>query len=70
VADHEPYPTAAGVEAAIKDAAKKLAASDPSLDTGKRIQLEYFRRFPSRVFGPGRRTRQHLFPEGGTVGVG
>ncbi len=46
----EPYPTPAGVEAAIKDAAKKAAKSDPSLDVNRRIQLEYFNRFLSRVF--------------------
>lgn len=37
----EPYTTARGVEAAIKAAAKKAAAEDSSLDTNKRIQLEY-----------------------------
>ncbi len=48
--DPEAYPTAAGVEAAIKEAAKKAAAADWSLDVNKRIQLEYFHRFLSRVF--------------------
>lgn len=38
--EHEPYLTAAGVESAIKDAAKKAAAADRSLDLSKRIQLE------------------------------
>lgn len=42
--EHEPYLTAAGVESAIKDAAKKAAAADRSLDLSKRIQLEYFNR--------------------------
>lgn len=51
--EREPYPTAAGVESAIKDAAKKAAASDPALDVNKRIQLEYFNRFLSRVFSEG-----------------
>lgn len=51
--EREPYPTAAGVENAIKDAAKKAAAADPSLDVNKRIQLEYFNRFLSRVFCQG-----------------
>lgn len=46
----EPYPTPRGVENAIKDAATKAAASDPSLDVNKRIQLEYFNRLLSRVF--------------------
>lgn len=49
----EPYPTPAGVEAAIKDAAKKAAATDLSLDVNRRIQLEYFNRFLSRVFSDG-----------------
>ena len=48
-----PYSTARGVESAIKDAAKKAAADDPSLDTNKRIQLEYFNRFLSRIFSEG-----------------
>jgi len=48
--DVEPYPTAAGVEAAIKDAAKTAAAADPSLTINERIRLEYFNRFLSRVF--------------------
>jgi hypothetical protein len=51
--EHEPYLTAAGVESAIKDAAKKAAAADRSLDLSKRIQLEYFNRFLSRVFSDG-----------------
>lgn len=51
--DFEPYPTSAGVEAAIKDAAKKAATNDPSLDTNERIRLEYFNRFLSRVFSEG-----------------
>lgn len=50
MAEHEPYPTPGGVESAIKDAAKKAAADEPSLDVNKRIQLEYFNRFLSRVF--------------------
>ena len=50
----EPYRTPAGVEAAIKDAAKMAAASDPSLDVNSRIQLEYFNRFLSRVFSAGK----------------
>lgn len=50
---NEPYGTVRGVEAAIKDAAKKAAAVDPSLDTNKRIQLEYFNRFLSRIFSEG-----------------
>ncbi len=51
--EREPFPTAAGVESAIKGAAKKAAAADPSLDVNKRIQLEYFNRFLSRVFSEG-----------------
>lgn len=53
MADQEAYATAAGVEAAIKEAAKNAAATDPSLDVNKRIQLEYFNRFLSRVFSEG-----------------
>ncbi len=49
----EPYPTPGGVEAAIKDAAKKATKSDPSLDVNRRVQLEYFNRFLSRVFSKG-----------------
>jgi len=47
------YATAAGTEAAIKDAAKKAAVADPSLDTNERIRLEYFNRFLSRIFSGG-----------------
>lgn len=46
----EHYTSAAGVEAAIRDAARKAAATDPSIPTGDRITQEYFRRFLSRVF--------------------
>lgn len=53
MADVNPYPTPGGVENAIKDAAKKAAATDPSLNVNKRIQLEYFNRFLSRVFSEG-----------------
>lgn len=61
---NEPYGTARGVEAAIKDAAKKAAKADPSLDTNKRIQLEYFNRFLSRVFSEGAESEWVL--KGGT----
>ncbi|MBO0594862.1 nucleotidyl transferase AbiEii/AbiGii toxin family protein [Nesterenkonia sp. E16_7] len=47
---HEPYSTSRGVESAIKEAAKRQAAGQPSLSVNKRIQLEYFNRFLSRVF--------------------
>ncbi|MFS3130072.1 nucleotidyl transferase AbiEii/AbiGii toxin family protein [Nocardioides sp. Bht2] len=46
----ESYSTPRGVENAIKDAAKRAAAADPSLDVNNRIQLEHFNRFLSRVF--------------------
>src|SRR5690625_1276664 len=49
----EPYTTARGVEAAIKASAKKAASADPSLSTDKRIQMEYFNRFLSRIFSEG-----------------
>lgn len=48
-----PYPTAGGVETAIKDAAKKAAAADPSLSVAKRVEVEHFNRFLSRVFSEG-----------------
>ena len=53
MADIGGYSSAAGVESAIKEAAKAAAAADPSLDASKRIQLEYFNRFLSRVFSEG-----------------
>lgn len=49
----EPYPTAKGVEDAIKAAARRASAADPSLTTGQRIRLEHFNRFLSRVFSDG-----------------
>ncbi|HET7398150.1 MAG TPA: nucleotidyl transferase AbiEii/AbiGii toxin family protein [Intrasporangium sp.] len=49
----EHYPSASGVEAAIKDAAKKATAADPALSVNERIRLEYFNRFLSRVFSEG-----------------
>src|SRR5699024_10321468 len=49
----EPYSTARGVEAAIKDAAKTAAKTNPSLEMNKRIQLEYFNRFLSRILSEG-----------------
>lgn len=51
--DRDPYPTSGGVEKAIKNAAKRSAAADPSLPVSKRIELEYFNRFLSRVFSEG-----------------
>ena len=53
MAERESYPTPAGVEAAIKDVAKRAAVADQSLDTNERIRLEYFNRFLSRVFSEG-----------------
>lgn len=49
----EPYPTAKGVEDAIKAAARRASAADPSLTTDQRIRLEHFNRFLSRVFSEG-----------------
>lgn len=46
----DPYLSALAVESAIRSAAQKAAQDDPTLDTNKRIQLEYFNRFLSRVF--------------------
>ena len=58
------YPTPAGVESAIKDAANKAAVAYASLDVNKRIQLEYFNRFLSRVFSEGAESEWVL--KGGT----
>lgn len=49
----QPYPTAKGVEHAIKAAAKRASADDPALTTDQRIRLEYFNRFLSRIFSDG-----------------
>jgi hypothetical protein len=64
VADPDSYLTPGKVENAIKDAAKKAAAVDLSLDVNKRIQLEYFNRFLSRVFSEGADSERVL--KGGT----
>lgn len=60
----EPYATARGVESAIKQAARKAAAADPSLNVNKRIQLVHFNRFLSRVFSEGEQSEWVL--KGGT----
>lgn len=60
----ESYSTPRGVEAAIKEAAKNAAQADPSLDTNKRIRLEYFNRFLSRTFSEGENSEWVL--KGGT----
>lgn len=49
----EPYSTAKGVEDAIKAAARRASAADRSLTTDRRIRLEHFNRFLSRVFSEG-----------------
>lgn len=59
-----PYPTARGVESAIKDAAKKATRNDPSLTVGKRVELEHFNRFLSRIFSEGENSEWVL--KGGT----
>lgn len=46
----EPYSSAAAVEAAIRDAARRAFATDGSMSTQDRIRQEYFRRFLSRTF--------------------
>jgi hypothetical protein len=53
VTEPERYPTAKGVEDAIKAAARRASAADPSLTTDQRIRLEHFNRFLSRVFSEG-----------------
>lgn len=62
--EFEPYPTPAGVEAAIKEAAKRAASAEPSLGTDHRIRIEYFNRFLSRVFREGHSSEWLL--KGGT----
>lgn len=44
------YSSPGAVEAAIKSAARKAFAADPTLSVGEYVRLEYFRRFLSRVF--------------------
>lgn len=46
----EPYQSAAAVESAIRDAARKAFSRDKSTSTQDRIRQEHFRRFLSRVF--------------------
>lgn len=53
MAEPERYPTAKGVEDAIKAAARRASAAEPSLTTDQRIRLEHFNRFLSRVFSEG-----------------
>lgn len=60
----ERYTSAAGVEAAIRDAARRAAAVDPSISTGDRIRQEHFRRFLSRIFSEADDSRWML--KGGT----
>lgn len=62
--EFDPYSTPAGVEAAIKAAAKSAAATEPSLGTDHRIRIEYFNRFLSRVFHEGQSSEWLL--KGGT----
>jgi hypothetical protein len=64
VGEPEPYPTAKGVEDAIKAAARRAFAADPSLTTDERIRLEHFNRFLSRVFSEG--TDSEWLLKGGT----
>lgn len=60
----EPYATPAGVESAIKEAAQRAAATDPSLNARARIRIEHFDRFLSRVFSEAEESSWVL--EGGT----
>lgn len=53
IGESESYSRARAVEAAIKEAAKKAALASPTIDTNRRIHLEYFNRFLSRVFSDG-----------------
>lgn len=62
--DLTPYPSAAGVESAIKATATVAAKGDPSLTVTERIRLEHFHRFLSRVFADGENSEWLL--KGGT----
>ncbi|HZX04037.1 nucleotidyl transferase AbiEii/AbiGii toxin family protein [Kribbella sp.] len=62
--DLTPYPTAAGVESAIKVAATAATKNDPTLTVTERIRFEYFRRLLSRVFSEG--TESEWLLKGGT----
>lgn len=53
MSENEPYATARGVEAAIKEAARRAAVNNPAVPTDQRIRLEHFNRFLSRVFSEG-----------------
>ena len=59
-----PYVNSAGVESAIREAARRAFAIDPSLSVNERIKQEHFRRFLSRVFSEGERSDWML--KGGT----
>lgn len=59
-----PYPSAAGVESAIKAAAAAATRDDPSLTVTERIRFEHFRRLLSRVFSEGENSEWIL--KGGT----
>jgi len=49
----EGYPSALAVEAAIKAAAKKTNAADPTRQVGDLIRQAYYDRFLCRVFSEG-----------------
>ena len=42
MADTNPYPTPGGVEAAIKEAAKKASTADPSLTINEHIRMAHY----------------------------
>jgi len=60
----EPYATPSGVEAAIKEAARRASTGDTSVSVSERIRQEHFRRFLSRVFSDDARSEWLL--KGGT----
>jgi len=60
----EAYATPSGVEAAIKEAARKASTGDTSVSVSERIRQEHFRRFLSRVFSDDARSEWLL--KGGT----
>lgn len=58
------YPTARGVELAIKEAAKRAHGTDPSVSVGDRIRQAHFDRFLCRIFSEGEDSKWVL--KGGT----
>lgn len=64
MAESGPYSTSAGVESAIREAARGAFALEPSVSVSERIRQEHFRRFLSRIFSEGEQSEWML--KGGT----